>query len=361
MANQGHQGEGASPLAQQHQYWVDTIRVVTIGLVVFYHAVAINGGPPTPFNQLLSLLRVPLFFSLSGFMLSGETLKASAPQLARKYWHALVIPYLALGAATWLLWVLKLNLVDHSAMSASRQLRALGGLLYGVSGPEHFMESNEPMWFLSCLVVVHSLYYGARRAVPDFRLRLLVAAATGFAGQLLVHAESWLPPWNLDLALVVMPFYALGQVARERHWLERLCERQLRSVLVAVLAGLGLVSVYLLSGPIDLNMRMLGHPLGLYVGGFSGFLFMVMSAIALPASKLLKRMARNNLTVLCVHIFILTCLMSVAHFLYREDYAALHVTAGFALVLALIALPLSSLVGEWLRRHLPWMVGGRRA
>jgi fucose 4-O-acetylase-like acetyltransferase len=342
-----------------HRHWVDTIRVVTIGLVVLHHALVLNGAPATHFNQMLTLLRVPLFFMLSGFLLSETTLGESFMGMLRKYARSLVVPYLLLGGATWLAWTLKINLIDHAGMPLERQLRSLVGLFYGVSGPRHWMEFNEAIWFLPCLALLHLGYFVLRRLVPSFRTRLAIAAVIGFGGQLVVRFEPALPPWSADIVLVVMPFYALGQVARERAWLERLCGSRARRVVVALCAGSVLAAVYLLGGAIDINMRVLGNPLGLYVGGAAGFLFMVMAAIALPGSQLLRRMARNNLTVLCVHIPVLLYAASAAHYLFGERVSRIHAGLAFSATVTLVALAISAALGELLRHYLPFVVGVR--
>jgi len=142
---------------------------------------------------------VPLAVFLSGFVWKDTSTYADRVvirQLIRRWF----LPYLFLTLVSWILGLLLGNI---------SWWRSAIGLLYGVDGFGHWMEGNSALWFFPFLISVHFIAHWL------WKYHWLWIVGLSFLGLIWLRFSPFPMPWGLDVALVAMPFFALG--AKLRH------------------------------------------------------------------------------------------------------------------------------------------------
>ncbi|PZN07724.1 MAG: hypothetical protein DIU69_11175, partial [Bacillota bacterium] len=275
---------------------IDVARGLSIALVVLGHT-------PVPqwLNGPLSVVRLPLFFVVSGFLFNLARYRDAGRMLVARRVQRLVVPYLVSGLLTYLFWLCVKRRVEP-AQGRIPWYRPLLGLLYG-SSTEEWLPFNLPLWFLPTLFSASLVFWALMRAVAN-RSRLVQAAAFALAGATgAVAGRLVFLPWGLDIALVAQPFLWTGSLLRQAGWLAR-------QPFLPALAWLGGAALYVLSltfnGPVAMNVREYGSLPWFYAGGVGGSLVLLRLAQGLAARpaayRLLAALGRNSLVILSFHV-----------------------------------------------------------
>lgn len=189
--------------------WADVLKGLGILAVVWGHS-----GSKNAFYMFW--FHMPLFFFISGYLYRYKPQQNEVEYVRKKVRH-LLIPY------TFYLMLLALMMFSVSLWkgqspvdfwSSNWQAFLLGGsLLEGVYAT---------FWFATCLFFTQICYDLLRRKVSSRSLRGLII----FVCFLTAYGESryWMNsflPWNMDVGLYGIVFYALGQYFREKGLLAR--------------------------------------------------------------------------------------------------------------------------------------------
>lgn len=249
---------------------IDIAKGISIVMVVLAHSELGRELPQV--DSALSLVRMPLFFFLSGiFFLETRTF---GDVVARRT-ESLLKPY----------FVTQLALFGWGLLqSRPDPLHSLAGIVYGVGPTIRWV----PMWFLTHLWLVHVVAWALMRATrisgwPPARqaafLALLAAAGAMTIG--------WFSPWHIDFAgvtrqlpglpfsldivLVTVTFFLTGRLLRDqvRSFSPRLG--------LALLATLVFACIYALTdAAIGMNERIYRQPVFATVAALSG-IYLVLS------------------------------------------------------------------------------------
>lgn len=328
--------------------WVDCARGFAVFAVVVFHVVtwlyaplfadvagsgpAAVAGAVQKLNGAVSSLRMPVLFTLSGFLASRRIaagwLAIRRPCLTNAWLYAL---WLGVFAAT--TWFLDPRVPHH--------VDGLTGLVH------QFMIPETPLWYLAGLVLDTCVLTALRRAPSGVVIALLAVLAVvmtlgGFSDELGF--------WEKILHNTV--FFAVG--ARGGGWLVRL-------------AALGVPSTFGLTlfGAVVLWADRFFAGWGYPVWSLVRSAVMVASAIALsaavarlrPFAWFAKRVGRRTLDVYVIHLPLLLILTSSA---LTAPQAWAWVSAGtvgaavFPVAVAALLICLAILAGAVLWRRAPW-------
>jgi len=211
------QGPGSGRLE-----WLDVLKGLGIVAVVWGHS-------GSPYGYLMFFFHMPLFFWISGYLYKPRTGRPWLAHLAGKARH-LLVPYLFyLGLVTLPLLAL--------AVRAGRPALAAIDWPALVWGGSRLSGAYGTFWFVTCLFTVQAVYDLLQRRLRQGWLQGVVLA--GF--YLLAYWESRyhegvFVPWNADVALYAIGFYALGHLFRAKQWLERPRSRKLVLLAASVYA-----------------------------------------------------------------------------------------------------------------------------
>jgi len=177
--------------------WIDVARGFLMALVVMYHTL-----PPQIAANLINPAACTFFF-LSGLISRDIPLKDSIS----KRFKQLMIPYYTMALANTAIWLIARAIVPRQEMNFT--LGSVIANILTVRTAVGIIPLNIiPLWFLPAVFVME-IYYSLLR-----RLRILIVGITiGFVSMYFFYGSL---PFKLDVALAVLPYFALGKFVRSR-------------------------------------------------------------------------------------------------------------------------------------------------
>lgn len=188
--------------------WVDVLKGLGILTVVWGHS-----GSPNAFYMFW--FHMPLFFFASGYLYRFKPQLTGSAYLQRKVKHLLVPYSFYLLFLTLMMVGLSIWRGQPTGQFLSDNWKALllgGSLLEGIYAT---------FWFTTCLFTVQILYdYLYRKISSLFYKGLFVMACFLLAYWESHYFQGVFIPWNVDVALYAIVFYALGHFIKESRLLE---------------------------------------------------------------------------------------------------------------------------------------------
>lgn len=344
-------GSGATVKRSAH---IDIMKAAGIVLVVVGHAPGL--GPVA--KSLIYAFHMPLFFFISGLLLSERKLSASFPQTLSSLWRGLGIPYLFFFALSYLYW-----LPTHGLTARATHYQDVGwwepvlGVLVG-NGDALFV--NVTLWFFTCLFMTSAIFFLARKRFSP--ARLFVAFNVGAFAFMSIHDRSWTRlPWGLDNAIVALAFYSAGHGFRG--WQASARKRMPKRValVLALASAAGLVYGAGINGEVDLNTLVFGsHPQLYLVNAYLGILALFCLSSILPAHPAATWLAKNTIIIFPTHLLLFGVFTGVGVVAFGLPHAFKAASPLWTAVFPLLALALSVPGAALLRRSVPAVFGGRR-
>ncbi len=267
--------------------FIDLAKGVCIILVVLFHA-----GVITPATPLLSNLRMPLYFFLSGlfFKTYGGTINFMVKKI-----NKIIVPFVFFFVISKLFCLLRLVVVhDYSATAALTFLCRLD------------LVHNIPLWFLVCLFVTNLIFCVLRRAIKNdiaFSFAVVMCALVGVAyGE---GGEAGFGYWAT--ALTALPFFHFGYMSNRTSWLYPGKYDKYSLPLALVLIGIALaISFY--SGNAHISMRdnrFVGSALASYTTSVFVVAGVLMLCKAIGRIPVVSYIGRYSIVVLCTHMIVM--------------------------------------------------------
>ncbi|HJB74946.1 MAG TPA: acyltransferase family protein [Candidatus Eubacterium faecale] len=291
--------------------WIDYAKGIAIILVLVAHA--LSGA--NWFNIWAYSFHLPVFFILSGLLLSYRKMAQPFGKLLKKYLKSLILPYYLIAFAVLLVELAK----DLIQKDFSRQ-NALSLLSEWA-----FMIGIKADWFLPCLffailinLLVFKLFRGNKILYPAAILCVAVAAY-------FIPKESRLLNVLLHGCVAAL-FVCVGVMLSE---LKSNFKKVLRFIkkykvlFTFVLLALN-VLLTVLNGKVSLSEFNFGKNYVLYlINGVVGSLFLLLlcKCIEKPKLRLINYCGKNSLVIMAVHMEIMALVGAVLAFLLPETSA----------------------------------------
>lgn len=218
-------------------------------------------------NEFCYAFHIPLFFFLSGMVFSRDRY-ATFGQFVGKKAQTLLVPYVVFSVLTWMLWA-TYSYLSHAHVNSLWMPLLQTVIAQGSGG---FLEHNVPLWFVTCLFVVEVIYWFTSKLKDGVNVLLCVVfAVVGYTMD--YHCDVWnfrLMPWSIDVAMMAVIFYALGNQFAKRVTKDRLMTVVNSHQLVSwvwVIVGLA-VTAYVghMNGMVSMGHARLGNnPLVFYL------------------------------------------------------------------------------------------------
>lgn len=337
--------------------WIDDIKGFMLILVCLAHWEILF--PPLSF---LSCMKVPMFFFLSGVLISSKS--ESLFVFVRKKVKSLLLPYVALSL---LFMVLDPRIYSGSLLSEVPFIKESSGIL-GINSDCHNMGQRVlwyltrifilgksgpmtgPLWFVLALFISQLSFFMIRKI---FSSSICIVASTLMnliVGWMLYAFEFHLP-LNLDAMFTATFYIGMGYMAKPYlYMLEGLC---LRTFFV----GCGALMLYLIgiqiNGGFDLFNNAIYNIWGFILTSVSGVIVIMLffkNWNHIPyytyLSKACSFLAQNSYLLLCTHYM---AIIYTHCFFSKISYPSL-LYISFTLLLMFI---FKFIVG----RHFRWMIG----
>ena len=334
--------------------WVDNARAIGILLVVIGHA----PGLSPVVRRIIYSFHLPLFFFISGYLSQSLGAEPSVWRFLKRVVRTLLVPYLFFGLLSYLYW-----LPTHSRGTFARDYAFLGPLdpLYGLAyGTIDHLYANHVLWFFPCLFCTSCLFFATSR-IRSVPLRWLVVIESALLG---IHLPTFLGarrlPWNLDVALVALVFYASGRLFREggEPALAGRVGRWVAWMLLPVAAVI-CVGVALSNTEVEMSIMEFGSPVLFLTAAFAGILATTLVSRALPATSFARWLSHNTIVLFPVHPILFGLFTAIGVIMFGQPYSfKLHPV--FCPLYVSGALVCCVPVAYVLRRFAPWLTGRAR-
>ncbi|MBT9566925.1 MAG: acyltransferase family protein [Thiobacillus sp.] len=333
---------------------VDTMKALGIVLVVVGHA----PGLDATLKHVIYSFHMPLFFFISGLLLSENKLFMPTRAYVASLWRGLGTPYVFFFIVSYIYW-----LPTHELAASAEKYAGMSWwepLLGVVIGNGDALYVNVVLWFFTCLISTSLLFYWLRKHFSaTFLLVALNLLGLVFA---LGYDRSWPRlPWGLDNAVVALAFYASGHFFRRYHEAMRERTAPSRAWAFVLLLLAGVVAVARVNGEVDLNTLLFGrYPALFLVGGYLGIMALFYLSISLPALPIFQWLSRNTLIIFPTHLLMFSVFTGILVLVFGLPRDFKEVSAVWTVAFPALALALSYPVAVFAQRLFPIVFGARR-
>ena len=293
--------------------WLDIAKCFCIVMIVISHT---NIRIPVV-TFLAGMFFISLFFVSAGYTYrnKGEDFQTFVFDKAKR----LLIPYV----------ICNVLLVGYFTVTGGFSKPALLGMFYSRSmlmAPGSVWNMglmnclNAPTWFLTCLFLVHCIYYVIDCRFSDAMKRRKVILVAMAAGIVLAKVSPVLFPWGLENALFFLGFVEAGRILKEGGltWL-----RKNEWIYANFLIGFVIISYLNVTGGnvVNVSINQYGRSMiGYFLVGTAGSL-LCMKAAELTEKYLkvlvkpLAFVGRHTLPIMCWHLLAIEVVKKIWHVL----------------------------------------------
>lgn len=334
---------------------VDTMKAIGIVLVVIGHSPGLN-----PFiKNVIYSFHMPLFFFISGLLVSERKLSMTYRENLSSLWKGLGIPYLFFFLISYLYWLPTHDLAASAAKHAGvNWWEPVMGVVIG-NGDALFV--NVVLWFFTCLFTTSLIFFWARKYLSA--TFLLVAFNLMGLVFTLIHDPSWPRlPWGLDNAVVALAFYSTGHFFRR--YQDAILDKtpKGRAMMLALFMVAGVAYVAGINGEVDLNTLLFGsHRYLFLINAYLGVLALFYFSISLPANAVFQWLSKNTIIIFPIHLLMFSLFTGVGVVVFGMPHAFKESSFLWTGAFALLALLLSYPSALFLYRFFPLVFGKRSA
>lgn len=333
--------------------WVDYAKAAAIYGVVLLHL-----GIQNPYRELIDAIVMPVFFFLAGvFFRSGKY--TSYSEFFKQRGIKILISYFFFNVVTYLFWLLIGRKVGLDSGEKISPVESFFGIFYG---SYIYLHHYIPLWFLACLFTAESIYF----FISKIKNKLVIYAAVLFcciAGYVNYKLNKQMLPWGIDIALVMITFFALGNLLKDK--LLTIQFGKLTYIISIITTTAILFSVVKWNAPANVFQNFYGNYWLFYLGGFAGIilfvsLFKMIEEITIPL-KLVLFVGENTLTIFALHLLSISFVKAILIYLFKINVYSLHgnlwytISVGVIVIVALIPVIL------FVNKYIPFVVGKKKA
>lgn len=332
---------------------VDAMKAIGIVLVVVGHSPGLN-----PFvKNVIYSFHMPLFFFISGLLVSDQKLTLSSKEYLSLLWKGLGIPYLFFFFISYLYWLPTHDLSASAARHAGISWwEPMMGVVIG-NGDALFV--NVVLWFFTCLLTTSLIFFWARKYFSATFL-LIAFNLTGLVFTL-VYDPAWQRlPWGLDNAVVALAFYSTGHFFRRYQdaILDKTPKSMAMMLVLFMVAGVAYVAG--VNGEVDLNTLLFGSQRYLFlINAYLGILALFYLSVSLPPNAVFQWLSKNTIIIFPIHLLMFSIFTGVGVVVFGMPHAFKESSFLWTGLFALLALLLSYPGALFLLRFFPHVFGKR--
>lgn len=332
-------------IAEEHNLtrfdFIDLLKGFGILLVVWGHTM-------TPRSFYIYSFHMPLFFFLSGYVHKEKPFRSFVFSKI----NTLYVPYIAFSLFSWLFYLIR-HILSHRSEVVSSHLPKLQSVVTGTADNG----GNNPIWFLTCILVVSLIFFFLNRFVKNPILKW-----SFLFGLSLIGYHWGLTKFELlfqfEIALTGLVFYSLGHAVKEHNLVKHIESLKPLSLIcfVAFCEGLHILTAYYnvnISTIRWVNMagNVIGNYILFYISAFAGIIVFLVIGYKLWYVKVLNFLGLHTLTILGFHKPILQILNSIFNPYINTN------SWHYGIFASIGAIALSLLIGRQLNRCLPFVIG----
>lgn len=354
MVNANMNPESVAEMRAGRLTHVDTMKAIGMVLVVVGHSPGLE-----PFiKHVIYSFHMPLFFFISGLLLTEAKLALPYSAYFSVLWKGLVLPYLFFFVVSYLYWLPTHDMAESAVKFVGMSWQEpLMGVLVG-NGDALFV--NVVLWFFTCLFTTSLIFFVARKY---FSAAFLLVALNGLGFVFaLLYDQSWPRlPWGLDNAVVAIAFYSAGHFFRgyQKATSARVSRTGARILAFLMLAVVAFVAN--LNGSVDLNTLHFGNYQSLYfIGAYLGIFALFYFSIGLPATRVFRWLSQNTIIIFPIHLLMFSVFTGIAVVAFGFPHDFKESSFIWTLLFPAAALLSSYPASVFIQRFFPFVIGKGR-
>ena len=271
----------------QREDWADFAKGIGIILVRFGHQKIFG----KKLIYLIYAFHMPLFFMISGYFYKND--KGAIKQIKHKA-YSILMPYFSYEMAKWIMVVLKGFIINKKL---DFHMNFLLGLFLNIPESQYC----NPIWFFSCLfsaevvfIIINKIifrYCTAEKQSRNVLICTLIISAVAYVWYLHIGVRLL---WNLDLALIMLPFLGVGSWIKINGILKKICDLKYMTIYAMLLVAVCIVNASFGQTNIDYAMRNYNEWFSCILVGVIGTLFILTICIKIKENKLLRFIGKNS-------------------------------------------------------------------
>jgi len=325
--------------------FIDNAKAIGIVLVIFAHL----KGVPEFLTAFIYSFHMPLFFFLSGYLLSDYKLNLKIKDYIDIQIKSLVVPYFFFGFFSILLFLIE-SKVKHKSLHVTDNLL---GLLYGVG---QGLEFNVVLWFFTCLFSVMVVYY----VIAKFFTKTTTLILSCIIGLLVAYESTYLPfrlPWNFELAFVALVFFAMGNYLASTHIMSVMTVNKKACWVMVCVSLLLCIYFSFQNGRVDMNGMVFNSVPLYFLSGVAGVSFIIFLSSLLPVNKIAVLLSKNTIVIFPMHLLLFSTFSAVGILVFHCENGFQN-SIAFAIAYTVLVLVFSMPIAFLIRRYYPFLIGG---
>lgn len=274
--------------------FVDHMKAIGIIAIVIGHAPGIS----VDFETMLYGFHVPLFFFVTGILLSDRKLDLTAAAYIVRQAREVLVPFLIFFLIAYAYWLLTRHYGNSAERFATMSwTEPIKGLFIG-TGSSLFV--NVVLWYFPALFSAKLLYYFARRFLGDVSA-LIVLTMLAFAHYHVMANFPFRLWFGVDCALYGVVFLAAGRQCRSV--LSRIHDGGKKTLvaIAALVVAILYVVVALSNGKADLNNAFVGNFMLYFAAAFMGCGVVFCLSCLIPANACSQWLSTRTLYIFPLH------------------------------------------------------------
>lgn len=317
--------------------YIDLAKGICIFLVVLSH-IQTRVGFELPTDSFFRIFRMPLYFMLSGFFFKQYGNYYCF--LIRKI-NKLLVPFLFFNLISNILYPIVFGICYHGWETTFNNT-INSDLIYNCL----YLKYNYPIWFLWCLFIMNSLFYGIHY-IASFAKRkqsvviLLMTISIGLTGYLM-GTNNIKIPFFTDTAMTALPFYSFGYFIKTKT--EILNFNKYDKFLIFEIFLLCILSWFCATGKVHYSSNNYNiNAFQLFIGGISGALSILLIAKLLRKIPYISYCGKFSIIILVTHFeWVIVPIMSILRKLHvQPDNAYVFSSAILSMLAYFIIIPIT--------------------
>lgn len=332
-------------MKNERMHWIDILKGIGIVCIVFSHVLQNTGA----LAKVLYAFHVPLFFFVTGFLYrDGE---ASLTSVLKKKTIRIIVPYLLWGSISLVIFLF-LGQYAESILESGRSATFGSGMYSLLVG---YSDGNSPLWFLPAIFLTAIFMWGYVHAYPILEKNIGISIASVLPVFLSIMLGCVFQTngvnsafWSIDDVVILFGFTWCGYLMKKKE----IAPTQLGVGIV--LLSVGSVMALFANGRVSYLVGTYHNLIVFYA--IAALLIAGVASVShhIGQCNLLEYVGRNTMPILLMHKFPVLFFQCVCPYI-KDRW--IERSMPYMILITFLAIVMSCVVGEIIRRILPMMIG----
>ncbi len=343
-----------NPNNNKEIHFVNVAKTLTIFLIVLAHLPI-----PTPLWLFIGSFRMPLFFLLSGYLISSR--QYDFISFVKKKAKTLLIPYAFFAIISLFFWYFigKKYGNDSSPDNASSLFKYIIGFILAIPSKE-YLGFNFPIWFLPSLFCAEIMFYLCQKYFR--KISFFIFCLCFCIGVLIKNYIDIRLPFGIDVSFFALLFIYTGNWMKKKNLIEKyVCNvKFLYKIFFSIVFAI--LTIYIshinnAGGTISMVHRIFNNYFLYFVGAFSGSLFLLFLSNCIPNHRIFSFYGRNTIIILGFHLMIFSFIKAIQLFIFHIPIEIANNSFSINFLYTILTFILVTPIIFLINKYTPFLIG----